>query len=188
AVACQTLGSADEADDAVQEAWLRLSRTDPDEIENLGGWLHTLAPAERLAFVLHDMFTVPVDDTGASWALPRRGPPPLARRAGRRVQGVAAVTCTPGMTWRSRRTGSAMPSTGSARSAQPAETPGSPPGPLLSVIALPAWPWDGSWTGCRGISGRSEHCERTRVTISAGRTPGARGRAYGKEKVYGSIP
>src|SRR6516162_9280234 len=111
AVAYQTLGSASEADDAVQEAWLRLSRSDPDNIEHLGGWLttvvarvclnmlqarreqpvgmhlpesaasdgagpeaealladsigpallvilHTLAPAERLAFVLHDMSRV----------------------------------------------------------------------------------------------------------------------------------
>src|SRR6266550_9365888 len=42
AVAYQTLGSASEADDAVQEAWLRLSRCDPDNIENLGGWLTTV--------------------------------------------------------------------------------------------------------------------------------------------------
>src|SRR5260370_35072496 len=42
AVAYQTLGSASEADDAVQEAWLRLSRTDPGNIDNLGGWLTTV--------------------------------------------------------------------------------------------------------------------------------------------------
>jgi RNA polymerase sigma factor (sigma-70 family) len=42
AVAYRMLGSLSEADDAVQEAWLRLSRTDPDEIENLGGWLTTV--------------------------------------------------------------------------------------------------------------------------------------------------
>src|SRR5215470_2752860 len=42
AVAYQTLGSASEADDAVQEAWLRLSRADPGSIENLGGWLTTV--------------------------------------------------------------------------------------------------------------------------------------------------
>src|SRR5260370_39101523 len=42
AVAYQTLGSTSEADDAVQEAWLRLSRTDPANIENLGGWLTTV--------------------------------------------------------------------------------------------------------------------------------------------------
>ena len=42
AVAYRMLGSVSEADDAVQEAWLRLSRTDEDEIENLGGWLTTV--------------------------------------------------------------------------------------------------------------------------------------------------
>ncbi len=149
AVAYQTLGSASEADDAVQEAWLRLSRSDPANIENLGGWLttvvarvclnmlqsrreqpmgmhlldsvvsdadgidpehealladsigpallvilHTLAPAERLAFVLHDMFAVPFDDIaivlGRSPAAARQ----LASRARRRVQGVAPVLDT----------------------------------------------------------------------------------------------
>jgi RNA polymerase sigma-70 factor (ECF subfamily) len=149
AVAYQTLGSASEADDAVQETWLRLSRTDPGNIENLGGWLttvvarvclnmlasrrdepvgmhlpetvvsdadgidpetealladsigpallvilHTLAPAERLAFVLHDMFAVPFDDiapiVGRSPAAARQ----LASRARRRVQGVAPVLGT----------------------------------------------------------------------------------------------
>src|SRR5258708_1513646 len=139
AVAYQTLGSASEADDAVQEAWLRLSRSNPDEIENLGGWLttvaarvclnmlasrreqpaglhlpasalsgadgidpeaealladsigpallvilHTLPPAERLAFVLHDMFAVPFDDiapiVGRAPAAARQ----LASRARRR--------------------------------------------------------------------------------------------------------
>jgi RNA polymerase sigma-70 factor (ECF subfamily) len=149
AVAYQTLGSASEADDAVQETWLRLSRSDPGNIENLGGWLttvvarvclnmlqsrrdepvgmhlpetvvgdadgvdpetealladsigpallvilHTLAPAERLAFVLHDMFAVPFDDiapiVGRSPAAARQ----LASRARRRVQGVAPVLGT----------------------------------------------------------------------------------------------
>src|SRR5262245_47230801 len=42
AVAYRMLGSVSEADDAVQEAWLRLSRSDPDEIDNLGGWLTTV--------------------------------------------------------------------------------------------------------------------------------------------------
>jgi RNA polymerase sigma-70 factor (ECF subfamily) len=146
AVAYRTLGSTSEADDAVQEAWLRLSRSGADDIENLGGWLttvvgrvclsmlqsrreqpvgmhlpepgagepdgvdpeqealladsigpallvilHTLAPAERLAFVLHDMFGVPFDDiapvVGRSPAAARQ----LASRARRRVQGTGQV-------------------------------------------------------------------------------------------------
>ena len=146
AVAYRMLGSASEADDAVQETWLRLSRSDAGQIENLGGWLttavarvclnmlqsrreqpagmhlpepaasgadgvdpetealsadsvgpallvilHTLAPAERLAFVLHDMFAVPFDDiadiVGRSPAAARQ----LASRGRRRVQGAAPV-------------------------------------------------------------------------------------------------
>ena len=42
AVALRMLGSSDEADDAVQEAWLRLSRSDAEAVENLGGWLTTV--------------------------------------------------------------------------------------------------------------------------------------------------
>jgi RNA polymerase sigma-70 factor (ECF subfamily) len=146
AVAYQTLGSAGEADDAVQEAWLRLSRTDPGNIGNLGGWLttvvarvclnmlqsrreqpvgmhlpesvvsdgdgidpeaealladsigpallvilHTLEPAERLAFVLHDMFAVPFDDIAAIVGRSPAAARQLASRARRRVQGVAPV-------------------------------------------------------------------------------------------------
>ena len=45
AVAYRILGSLNEADDAVQEAWLRLSGSDADEIENLAGWLTTVTPA-----------------------------------------------------------------------------------------------------------------------------------------------
>jgi RNA polymerase sigma factor (sigma-70 family) len=147
AVAYRMLGSLSEADDAVQEAWVRLARSDPRRIENLGGWLttvvgrvcldmlrsrrsrreqpldarmpdpivslddhidpdqealladsvglalivvlETLAPAERLAFVLHDMFAVPFDEiapvVGRSPAATRQ----LASRARRRVQGAA---------------------------------------------------------------------------------------------------
>jgi RNA polymerase sigma factor (sigma-70 family) len=146
AVAYRMLGSTTEADDAVQEAWLRLSRSGPSGIENLGGWLttvvarvcldmlrsrtarreeplgehlpeamangddavdpegealladsvgpalqvvlETLAPAERIAFVLHDMFAVPFDEiapiVGRSAAAARQ----LASRARRRVHGV----------------------------------------------------------------------------------------------------
>ena len=149
AVAYQTLGSASEAEDAVQEAWLRLSRTDPGSIENLGGWLttvvarvclnmlqsrreqpvgmhlpesvvshadgidpenealladsigpallvilHTLAPAERLAFVLHDMFAVPFDDIAAVVGRSPAAARQLASRARRRVQGMAPVAGT----------------------------------------------------------------------------------------------
>lgn len=143
AVAYRMLGSRSEAEDAVQEAWLRLNRTDTAEIKNLGGWLttvvaricldmlrvrksrreeelgphvpepaadnengedavadsvgaalmivlDTLAPAERLAFVLHDMFAVPFEDiapiVGRAPAAARQ----LASRARRRVQGVSA--------------------------------------------------------------------------------------------------
>ena len=149
AVAYQTLGSPSEADDAVQEAWLRLSRSDPGNIENLGGWLttavarvclnmlqsrreqpvgmdlpesavsdtggidpetqslladsigpallvilHPLAPAERLAFVLHDMFAVPVDDIAAIVGRSPAAARQLASRARRRVRGVVPAAGT----------------------------------------------------------------------------------------------
>src|SRR5690348_17691232 len=113
AVAYRMLGSRAEADDAVQESWIRLSRSGASGVENLGGWLttvtarvcldmlrsrkarqalvapaaatsdpdhdlvladtvaaallvvlETLAPAERVAFVLHDMFDLPFDEIG----------------------------------------------------------------------------------------------------------------------------
>jgi len=145
AVAYRMLGSFAEAEDAVQEAWLRLSRSDASGVDNLGAWLttivarvclnvlrsrktrreepmgvhvpdpvigradgttpedealladsvglalqvvlETLTPAERLAFVLHDMFDLPFDQiapvVGRSPAMARQ----LASRARRRVQG-----------------------------------------------------------------------------------------------------
>ncbi|MCX5362634.1 sigma-70 family RNA polymerase sigma factor [Streptomyces sp. NBC_00124] len=144
AVAYRMLGSGAEADDAVQEAWFRLSRSDTRQVENLGGWLttvvgrvcldmlrsrkaraeqplepdvplpgvvpdpeqdalladsvgvallvvlETLTPAERLAFVLHDLFAVPFEDVadivGRTPAATRQ----LASRARRRVQGAPA--------------------------------------------------------------------------------------------------
>jgi RNA polymerase sigma factor (sigma-70 family) len=160
AVAYRMLGSLSEADDAVQETWLRLSRTDPGEIENLGGWLttvvarvsldalrrrvsrreeplgehgqgrgpsrptrhfpdpvvsapdgldpehealladaiglallvvlDTLAPAERLAFVLHDTFGVPFDEIGRLVDRSPNAAAQLASRARRRVRDAAA--------------------------------------------------------------------------------------------------
>ena len=140
AVAYRMLGSASEADDAVQESWLHVSRSGTGDVRNLGGWLTTvvarvcldmlrsrrsrreepvgtdlpepvagraagtdsvglallvvlemLSPAERLAFVLHDMFAVPFDEiapiVGRSPAAARQ----LASRARRRVQGPAAA-------------------------------------------------------------------------------------------------
>jgi RNA polymerase sigma factor (sigma-70 family) len=135
AVAYRMLGSPAEADDAVQEAWLRLRRTDPSAIDNLGGWLTTvvgrlcldhlrarkpfdpgvppqagrsdpeeealhvdavgqallvvldrLAPAERLAFVLHDLFDVPFDRIAGMLDRSPAAARQLASRARRRLQ------------------------------------------------------------------------------------------------------
>ena len=144
AVAYRMLGSTGEADDAVQEAWLRLSRTDAAGIDNLGGWLTTvvarvcldtlrsrksrredpltpdapepvatgtpgsspenealladsvglallvvldkLEPAERLAFVMHDIFAVPFDDIATIVGRSPDAARQLASRARRRVR------------------------------------------------------------------------------------------------------
>jgi RNA polymerase sigma-70 factor (ECF subfamily) len=144
AVAYRILGSLSEADDAVQEAWLRLQRTGADEIDNLEGWLTTvvariclnmlrarstrnerpldgfvpeplvspatgedpeyeallsdavgvalqvvlgtLAPAERVAFVLHDMFAVPFDEIASMLNRSPTATRQLASRARQRVQ------------------------------------------------------------------------------------------------------
>jgi RNA polymerase sigma-70 factor (ECF subfamily) len=149
AVAYRMLGSLNEADDAVQEAWLRLSRSDAGTIENLGGWLTTvvsrvcldmlrsrnsrkeealdvqpagpvairegqrnpeqetlladsigtallivldrLDPAERLAFVLHDMFAVSFDEIASIVGRSPEAARQLASRARRRIQGAPAV-------------------------------------------------------------------------------------------------
>ncbi|CAO5162211.1 RNA polymerase sigma-70 factor, ECF subfamily [Frankia sp. AiPs1] len=151
AVAYRMLGSLAEADDAVQEAWLRLDRPDAGEIENLGGWLttvvariclntlrarrtraedpigvhipdpivspdppggarqpeqeallaesvglaliivlDTLSPAERLAFVLHDMFGLPFDEIAPMVDRTPAAARQLASRARRRVRDLAA--------------------------------------------------------------------------------------------------
>jgi RNA polymerase sigma factor (sigma-70 family) len=147
AVAYRMLGSLSEAEDAVQDTWLRLSRTDASEVENLAGWLttviarvslnmlrsrktrreepldvhlpdpiidpaagtdpehealladsiglalivvlETLAPAERLAYVLHDMFAMPFEQIAP---IVNRSPDAtrqLASRARRRIRGTA---------------------------------------------------------------------------------------------------
>jgi RNA polymerase sigma factor (sigma-70 family) len=149
AVAYRMLGSSNEVDDAVQEAWLRLSRTDAAAIDNLGGWLTTvvarvcldmlrsrqsrreepltadapepvatgtrgsspeqealladsvglallvvldrLAPAERLAFVLHDMFAMPFEEIAPIVGRSVEATRQLASRARRRVRGGAAA-------------------------------------------------------------------------------------------------
>ncbi|WP_199431249.1 sigma-70 family RNA polymerase sigma factor [Qaidamihabitans albus] len=146
AVSYRMLGSLTEADDAVQEAWLRLARSDTSEVANLGGWLTTvvsrvcldmlrsrrsrreepldtyvpdpvvasadpdpaeeavladsvglallvvleaLSPAERLAFVLHDMFGVPFDEIAPIVGRSPAAATQLASRARRRVRGAA---------------------------------------------------------------------------------------------------
>src|ERR671933_825090 len=148
AVATRILGSRAEADDALQEAWIRINRADTSEVENIGGWLttvvsrvclsmldarkrrreealeagrlpdpivtvaddtapdpegealaadavgaallvvlETLQPAERLAFVLHDMFAVPFEDIALIVDRSPAAARQLASRARRRVQG-----------------------------------------------------------------------------------------------------
>ena len=145
AVAYRILGSPADAEDAVQEAWLRLSRSDSSQVENLGGWLttvvarvslnmlqsrktrredpagsqlpeeiaastdgagpehqavladsvglallvvlDTLTPAERLAFVLHDMFAMPFEEIAPIVERTPAATRQLASRARRRVQG-----------------------------------------------------------------------------------------------------
>jgi RNA polymerase sigma factor (sigma-70 family) len=145
AVAYRMLGSVSEADDAVQDAWLRVGRANTSEVENLGGWLTTivarvalnmlrarntrheqpfdvrvpdpiidsadgtdpehealladsvglallvvlerLTPAERLAFVLHDMFAVPFEDIAPIVERSPDAARQLASRARRRVRG-----------------------------------------------------------------------------------------------------
>jgi RNA polymerase sigma-70 factor (ECF subfamily) len=148
-IAYRMLGTLDEADDAVQETWLRLSRTDDSQLDNLGAWLttvvsrvcldllrarrsrreefvgswmpepvvaidtaptpeeealiadgvgialyvvlETLSPAERLAYVLHDMFALPFDEIAPIVGRSTEAARQLASRARRRVQGASPV-------------------------------------------------------------------------------------------------
>jgi RNA polymerase sigma factor (sigma-70 family) len=147
-VAYRMLGSLSEADDAVQEAWLRLSRVDTSQVDNLAGWLrtvvtricldmlrsrrsrqdlaeqqvldqafdgvhssnpedealladsvsrallvvlNTLQPAERIAFVLHDMFAVPFHEIAPIIERTPVATKKLGSRARRKVQGTPGV-------------------------------------------------------------------------------------------------
>ncbi len=149
AVAYRMLGSLTDADDAVQDTWLRLSQSGAESVENLGGWLttivarvclnmlrsrnlrreqsfgvhvpdplvspdgklqpedealladsvglallvvlDTLTPAERLAFVLHDMFALPFEEIAPMAGRTPAAARQLASRARRRVKGAAAL-------------------------------------------------------------------------------------------------
>lgn len=153
ALAYRMLGSIPEAEDALQEAWIRASRADAADVENLAGWLttivarvclnllrsrrvrreealesalpdpivtregdvrpeeeviladsvglalqvvlDTLAPAERLAFVLHDMFEVPFDEIAEMVGRTPEAARQLASRARRRVRGAPASSVEP---------------------------------------------------------------------------------------------
>src|ERR671911_230576 len=95
AVAYRMLGSTSEADDALQEAWIRLCRSNAAEIDNLQDWLLTvvgrvvlkeLTPAERLAYVLHDMFSVPFEEIGAILERSPEAARQLASRGRRRIR------------------------------------------------------------------------------------------------------
>jgi RNA polymerase sigma factor (sigma-70 family) len=194
AVAQRILGSPDEAEDAVQEAWVRLSRSDTGDVGNLTGWLttvvsricldmlrsrtarreepaelpevpagdvpdpehqalmadaigpalllvlDTLGPAERLAFVLHDMFAVPFPEiaeiVGCSPAAARQ----LASRARRRVQHTATAEPAPSPTGSEATAPAGPTSTGPAPAGRtatgpaPAGHPSTGPAPARRVV------------------------------------------------------
>jgi RNA polymerase sigma factor (sigma-70 family) len=190
AVAQRILGSPDEAEDAVQEAWVRLSRSDTGDVGNLTGWLttvvsricldmlrsrtarreepaelpevpagdvpdpehqalmadaigpalllvlDTLGPAERLAFVLHDMFAVPfpqiAEIVGCSPAAARQ----LASRARRRVQHTATAEPAPSPTGSEATAPAGPTSTGPAPAGRTATAghPSTGPDPARRVV------------------------------------------------------
>ncbi len=157
AVAYRMLGSVPEAEDAVQEAWIRLSRTDTSDVQNLGAWLttvvgrvclnllrsrrtrreaplehhvadpivgpesgadpehealvgdsvglallailETLSPAERVAFVLHDVFAIPFDDIAPIVGRSPTAVRQLASRGRRRVRGAPVPDRDLGRQW-----------------------------------------------------------------------------------------
>ena len=83
AVAYRMLGSHSEADDAVQEAWLRLNRADSAEVENLGGWLTTVV-ARVCLDVLRSREAAARGSAGAATISTRRAPTPTGFRPTRR--------------------------------------------------------------------------------------------------------
>ena len=80
AVAYRMLGSTDEADDAVQEAWLRLSRSDTGEVENLGGWLTTVVARVCLNLLRSRKSRREVSLGGVAGPNPGRAPAGSGRR------------------------------------------------------------------------------------------------------------
>src|SRR5689334_614845 len=102
AVANRMLGSRAEADDAVQDAWLRLSRSDTSEVANLRGWLTTVVARicldmlrsrtsrGEVALVLHDLFGIAFDDIAPLVDRTPEATRQLASRARRRVRGADA--------------------------------------------------------------------------------------------------
>lgn len=103
AVVYRMLGSPGPAEDAVREAWLRLERTGAAQADSLSAWLRnsvsrvllvvldTLEPAERIAFVLHDMFGLPFSEIAPVVGRTPAATGNLASRARRKVRGTPAV-------------------------------------------------------------------------------------------------
>jgi RNA polymerase sigma-70 factor (ECF subfamily) len=231
AVAYRMLGSPSEADDAVQETWLRLARVDADEVDNLTGWLRTvitricldmlrarksrrenltvhdvldqvatpvagnapegeatvadsvsrallvvldsLEPAERIAFVLHDMFAVPFDQIAPIVERTPGAAKKLASRARHKVQGTPTVS--PDALQRNRRVVAAFLAAARAgdltaimqvlapdvmRRADPATLPPGVPAELRGARAVAE--------GTVALRGRSQQAELAMVNGSVG--------------------